>query len=169
MKLEVRIGSESRRLELRRAARGWECRLEGERSRSFGTVDAVEVAPGVFSLLVDGESFTLHVERVGDVYRVRSRGADLVAAVENPRRWAGPALQGALRAGRQEVSAPMPGKIVRVLVGEGQAVEAHQGLVVVEAMKMQNEIPSPKAGVIERVLVREGETVEHGQGLVVVA
>jgi pyruvate carboxylase subunit B len=63
----------------------------------------------------------------------------------------------------------MPGKIVRVLVGEGQAVEAHQGLVVVEAMKMQNEIPSPKAGVVERVLVREGDTVEHGQGLVVVA
>jgi len=54
-------------------------------------------------------------------------------------------------------------------VGEGQAVEAHQGLVVVEAMKMQNEIPSPKAGVVEQVLVREGDTVEHGQGLVVVA
>jgi biotin carboxyl carrier protein len=165
MKLEVKVGGEPRRLELRRAAGGWECRLEGDRRR----VDVVEVAPGVFSLLVEGESFTLHVERVEDAYRVHTRGADLVAAVENPRRWmrnSGGALG---RAGRQEVSAPMPGKVVRVLVGEGQPVESHQGLVVVEAMKMQNEIPSPKAGVVERVLVREGDTVEHGQGLVVVA
>ena len=165
MKLEVRIGGEPRRLELRQAENGWECRLEGDRRK----VDAVEVAPGVFSLLLEGESFTVHVERVEDAYRVHTRGADLVAAVENPRRWAGSSGGALGRTGRQEVSAPMPGKIVRVLVAASQAVEVGQGLVVVEAMKMQNEIPSPKAGVVEQVLVREGDTVEHGQGLVVVA
>lgn len=165
MRLEVRIGGEARAVELRRAGNSWECMLEG----TARAVDAVEVAPGVFSLLLDGQSLTVHVERVADAYRVHARGADVIAAVENPRRWTGRSGGALGRAGRQEVAAPMPGKIVRVLVGEGQAVEAQQGLVVVEAMKMQNEIPSPQAGVVEKVCVREGDTVEHGETLVVVA
>jgi len=165
MKLEVTVGGAARRVELRRSGNGWECRLDGEPR----AVDAVETAPGVFSLLLDGQSFTVHVERAGDAYRVHARGADLAAAVENPRRWAGRSGGAAGAAGRQQVSAPMPGKVVRVLVREGQPVEARQGLVVVEAMKMQNEIPSPKAGVVEKVLVREGDRVEHGAALAVVA
>ena len=62
----------------------------------------------------------------------------------------------------------MPGKIVKILVGEGDEVEQGQGLVVVEAMKMENEIKSPKAGVVKKVGVEEGETVESGALLVVV-
>jgi biotin carboxyl carrier protein len=63
----------------------------------------------------------------------------------------------------------MPGKIARVLVKPGDAVEAGQGLLVVEAMKMQNEIRSPKSGTVERVLVAEGQAVNAGEALCVVA
>ena len=70
--------------------------------------------------------------------------------------------------GVQEVKSSMPGKIVMVFVSEGDEVEQGQGLVVVEAMKMENEIKSPKAGVVKKVGVREGETVEAGALLVVV-
>ncbi len=165
MKFQVTIGGEQRSVELRAGRDGWQCRLDGQPR----AVDVVEAAPGVFSLLLDGRSFAVHVERVGESYRVHTRGTDLVAAVEDPRRWAG-RRGGALGlAGRQDITAPMPGKVVRMLVGEQDPVEAGQGLVVVEAMKMQNEIPSPKAGVIEKVLVKEGDRVEHGQTLVVVA
>jgi biotin carboxyl carrier protein len=59
----------------------------------------------------------------------------------------------------------MPGKIVRVLVRGGQKVEAGQGLIVVEAMKMQNEIRSPKTGTVERLLVKEGQPVNAGEVL----
>ncbi|HWQ03049.1 MAG TPA: biotin/lipoyl-containing protein, partial [Candidatus Nitrosotenuis sp.] len=77
---------------------------------------------------------------------------------------------GALEAeGRQEILAPMPGKVVRVLVKSGDAVEAGHGLLVVEAMKMQNEIKSPKSGKVERVLVSEGQNVNAGETLAVVA
>lgn len=62
----------------------------------------------------------------------------------------------------------MPGKIVRVLVKTGESVEAGQGLMVVEAMKMQNEIKSPKSGKIDRLLVREGQAVNSGENLAVV-
>jgi len=62
-----------------------------------------------------------------------------------------------------QILAPMPGKIIRVLVQAGEKVEAGQGLLVVEAMKMQNEIRSPKSGTVERLLVKEGQPVNAGE------
>ncbi len=164
MKFQVAIGERMQSVELGRGASGWECRIDGQPR----VVDVAEVAPGIFSLLLGGRSYTVGLERSGDAFRIHACGTDLVVEVQNPRRWARHA--GALgTAGRQEVTAPMPGKVVRVLVAQSQEVEEGQGTVVVEAMKMQNEIPSHRKGVVERVLVREGETVEHGQVLVVIA
>lgn len=165
MKFQVTLSGERQTIELRPGPEGWEWIIAGETK----PVDVVQVVPGVYSLLLDGQSFTLHVERQDNGYRLRARGTELVAAVDNPRRWKGHGGAALRRAGRQEIAAPMPGKVVRVLVKENQAVEAGQGLAVVEAMKMQNEIPSPKSGVVEKVLVHEGSTVEHGETLVVVA
>src|SRR5947209_17816953 len=71
-------------------------------------------------------------------------------------------------AGPKKVTAPMPGKVVRLLVSEGDTVEAGAGVVVIEAMKMQNELKSPKAGKVQRVAVAEGATVNPGDTLVVV-
>jgi biotin carboxyl carrier protein len=70
--------------------------------------------------------------------------------------------------GRQNVAAPMPGKVVRLLVAAGDAVEAGQGLIVVEAMKMQNEMKSPKAGVVVEIKITEGATVSAGEILIVI-
>jgi biotin carboxyl carrier protein len=74
----------------------------------------------------------------------------------------------AVAAGTQQVLAPMPGKVVKVLVKPGDEVKARQGLVVVEAMKMENELRSPKDGRVAEVLVTEGASVEAGRLLVVV-
>ena len=70
--------------------------------------------------------------------------------------------------GVQRITAPMPGRVVRVLVKVGDAVEIRQGLVVVEAMKMENELASPKAGTVKEVPVTEGQSVEAGRLLVVI-
>ncbi|MBC7929115.1 MAG: biotin/lipoyl-binding protein, partial [Rubrivivax sp.] len=70
--------------------------------------------------------------------------------------------------GRAQINAPMPGKVVRVLVEAGQAVEAGAGLVVVEAMKMQNELKSPKTGTVSEVRVEPGATVNAGDVLVII-
>ena len=84
------------------------------------------------------------------------------ARIIDPRVWRG-RQQGALEAeGRQKIVAPMPGKVIRLLVEAGDSVEAGQGLVVVEAMKMQNEIKSPKSGKVERLLAKEGQSVNAG-------
>jgi biotin carboxyl carrier protein len=67
--------------------------------------------------------------------------------------------------GRQQITAPMAGKVVRLLVKSGEKVEVGQGLLVVEAMKMQNEIRSTKSGTVERLLVQEGQTVNASETL----
>ena len=70
--------------------------------------------------------------------------------------------------GLAELHAPMPGKVVKILVEEGSTVKANQGIVVIEAMKMQNEMRSPKAGTVQKIPVEEGTTVEAGALLAVV-
>ena len=70
--------------------------------------------------------------------------------------------------GRQLVSVPMPGKIIAILVAEGDSVEKGQGLVIVEAMKMENEVRSPIAGEIKEIKVKPGDTVDGGAVLVIV-
>jgi biotin carboxyl carrier protein len=86
----------------------------------------------------------------------------------DPRAWRRGRGGGIELEGRQQLIAPMPGKIVRVLVAKGQQVEAGQGLLVIEAMKMQNELRSPKSGAVEKV-AREGQTVNAGEILAVVS
>jgi len=64
------------------------------------------------------------------------------------------------------VTAPMPGKILKILVKEGEQVKTGQGLLILEAMKMENEIPAPRDGIVKRILVKEGDTVNTGDPMI---
>ena len=139
--------------------------------------EALEIAPGTYSLLLGEKSFPAHVApelepsgsaSVGsNLYSVKVDGASYAIAINDPRSWT--RVRGAMaREGRQQITAPMPGKIVRILVQEGQRVEPGEGLVVVEAMKMQNEIKCPAGGTVGKVLIREGQAVTAGESLLVI-
>ncbi|MGD0404345.1 MAG: biotin/lipoyl-containing protein [Candidatus Acidiferrales bacterium] len=131
--------------------------------------DAVEVSSGVYSILTGGKSFEARVESRGHSdLRVTVAGQEFSVAIRNSRKWNRDRAAGAEAEGRQQVTAPMPGKIVLVLVKTGDAVDAGQGIVVVEAMKMQNEIRSPKSGTVERLLVVAGQTVNAGEVVAIV-
>jgi biotin carboxyl carrier protein len=130
--------------------------------------DAVEVATGTYTVLVEGRAFEVRVEPATNGLRVHAGTLEYVVQIHDPRAWKRRRSGGLEAEGRQEIAAPMPGKVVRVLVEQGARVEAGQGLFVVEAMKMQNEIRSPKKGTVERLLVNEGQTVNAGEPLAVV-
>ncbi|HLM55323.1 MAG TPA: biotin/lipoyl-containing protein [Pyrinomonadaceae bacterium] len=125
-----------------------------------------------------GEYLLLHGGRVYEcrVGASQSRGSlnvsvggrDYAVGVTDPKHLRGGAAAAGADSGRAQVTAPMPGKVVRVLVEQGQQVEAGQGLVVVEAMKMQNELKSPKAGAVAELRAAAGSTVNAGDVLVVV-
>lgn len=131
--------------------------------------DAIDLGGGAYSILLGGLAFEVQVVPEAHGLSVLCRGQQFHASVRDTRAWrrgdgGGPEAQG-----RQQVVAPMPGKVVRVLVAAGEVVEARQGLVVVEAMKMQNEIRAPKSGLVDRVFVREGQAVTSGEPLVSIA
>jgi len=125
-----------------------------------------EVERGVYSVLVEGRSFEVRAVSMPDGLHVHVGGRQFSVEVRDPRD-ASRLSRAATGSGRQNISTPMPGKVVRMLVGEGDAVEAGQGLVVVEAMKMQNEMKASRAGRVVEVRVRGGETVGAGDTLVV--
>lgn len=138
--------------------------LDGKRTEAL----AEEVSSGVYSILLEGQSYEVVVaKRPGDrpgfespfVVNVGLR--HYLVEIHDPRRW----RRGASRIeaeGPQEIVAPMPGKIVKVLVQENQEVRRDQGLLVIEAMKMQNELRAPRGGRVERIYVGEGLPVEAG-------
>ncbi len=130
-------------------------------------VELREVEPGVYHLIEGDRSVEVRVVRSADHYLVEVAGRSYSVELFDPRdRRNRPGAAGGH--GRRSVAAPMPGRVVRVLVCVGDAVEAGQGLLVVEAMKMQNEMKSPKAGRVISVGAGAGDTVGAGDVLVVV-
>jgi len=165
MKLEIALNGKARQVELAQIGERLRCTIDGTPLEA----NAVQIAPGIYSILVDGESLEVRVEADGGGLRVAAADQEWRAEIRDPRQWRQNRSGGSEAEGRQQVSAPMPGKIVRVLVRAGETVSAKQGLFVVEAMKMQNEIRSPKSGKVERLLVSEGQTVNAGEALAIIA
>ncbi len=162
MKFDVRIAGKTRAIELQRDADRWQISLNGKAIDA----DIVELAPNVFSILLNGESFEVRVAPGSDgKLTLQTRHNEFVAEIVDPRAWRGRRHGAAEVEGRQQIVAPMPGKVVRLLVKAGDKVEAGQGLLVVEAMKMQNEVRSPKTGTVERLLAKEGQPVNAGEVL----
>jgi biotin carboxyl carrier protein len=165
MKFEVRIEEKVRVVEIESEATG-ETRFRIDGRAVFA--DALEINADTYSILLEGHSFEIQLRCTREGLQAICGGQEFPVHVRDPRAWRG--TQGTLQAaeGKQQITAPMPGKVVRVLIAAGQTVEAGQGLVVVEAMKMQNEIRAPRAGTIERVFVKENDTVGAGQPLATV-
>jgi len=130
-------------------------------------VDYRETGRDFVSLLLDGRSYEAGLERRPNGFVVHFPADTLDIELREAAR--GGAAGARKPAGLARVVAPMPGKIVRVLVAAGQEVPAGQGLVVMEAMKMENELRSPRAGTVQQLAVREGQTVETGALLAVVS
>ncbi|MGH9520535.1 MAG: acetyl-CoA carboxylase biotin carboxyl carrier protein subunit, partial [Terriglobales bacterium] len=141
MKYQVEIAGQTRTVELTAINAGWHVQLDGKPL----ALDAVRIDGRTLSLLLDGRSYTFAWEREESStiwLGSPNRGRHFTATVADPRRWR--SLHGFEQTGRAQVKAPMAGKVVKLLVAAGAEVERGQGLVVLEAMKMQNEVRSPK-------------------------
>jgi biotin carboxyl carrier protein len=164
VKLEIELDGRTRTVEIGRAGARLECRIDGRAVAA----DATEVAPGIYSILIGNISLEARVEPGAGTLHVVVAGRRYSAEVRDPRRWRRDQKAALAAEGRQQVVAPMSGKIVGVLVKAGERVEAGQGILVIEAMKMQNEVRSPKAGTVERLLVSENQAVNAGETLAMI-
>lgn len=160
MTYEVEIAGQMRKLEVARRNGGWRVSAGGEEL----PVEIAQPNPATLSLLLDGRSYTFAWARGADgAIWISGAGRGAAAAVRDPRQAL--ARHHFEQSGRARLTAPMAGKVVRVMAEPGAAVESGQGLLVLEAMKMQNEVRSPKSGTLVSLAVVSGETVATGQVL----
>jgi biotin carboxyl carrier protein len=165
MKIDVTLQGRLHNVELTHSGERPQWKIDGREVEA----DALEISRGRYSIIVDGGSFEVQVEESSTGLRVVADGYEYSVAIENPRELKKNRAAAAEAQGRQNILAPMAGKIARTLVQVGDQVQAGQGLVIVEAMKMQNEVRSPKSGTVERLGVVEGQTINPGDVVAVVA
>ena len=170
MKITVEIDGETYLLDVSGNGSDVGYTLRGAHSAS-GSASIVQTMPGVFSVLLESRSFRVHlapaVAQNGSALEVWAGTTKHVISIADPRD-RGPKRSGSSDAGPVELRAQMPGKVVALLTKVGAEVHAGQGLIVVEAMKMQNEMKSPKNGVVVKTHVAEGATVAAGDPLITV-
>jgi biotin carboxyl carrier protein len=163
MTYDIAIDGKNYRLDLNRVGGRWTCRLDGREIE----VDAVLARPDVLSLRIGNQAYEVKCERVANDLHLWVGSMRFAAEVRDPR-----SLRARVRSadehGPKKLTAPMPGKVVRVLVAQGSEVEAGAGVVVVEAMKMQNEVKSPQKGTVQKIVVSEGAAVNAGDVLAIV-
>jgi biotin carboxyl carrier protein len=164
MVYHVTIDGKDYRLELERADAGWLCRLDGREIQ----VDAVLARRDVLSVLIAGKAYEIKRECTATDTHLWVGSVRYLAELRDPRSLRSRKGSAADDRGPKKLIAPMPGKVVRVLIGERQAVEAGQSILVIEAMKMQNELRSPKTGTVQKIVAAEGANVNAGDVLAIV-
>jgi biotin carboxyl carrier protein len=171
MTYDIIIDGRKYKLELQRADKNkneakhrWQCILNG---RDLA-IDAALAQPNVLSILVEGRAYEVKREWIGSDLHLCVGSERYAAALHDPRSFRSRRDTAGSQDGPRKLVAPMPGKVVRVLVSEGETVEGGQGLMVVEAMKMQNEIKSPKNGIVRKVAVSNGDAVNAGDVMAIV-
>ena len=169
MTFDIEINGRARAVSVERADAGRYRVIVDGRAH---VVDAVRIGNLGLSLLLDGNGASREIQispgsAPGEML-VRLDGRSVAAVVDGRRTRRASADGGTHARGEQSVVAPMPGRVVRLLVERGDDVAARQGVVVVEAMKMENELRSPKAGRVKEVAVTAGASVEAGRVLIVI-
>ncbi len=166
MQYEVEVDGRTLPVHIRRVDGHYLVTVDGRET----VVDAARVDGHTLSLLIGTASYEMAIapDRASGQLTVHVRGVPVLAALNNRRRW-GRKDDGATGSGPQKVVAPMPGKIARVLVAPGAAVVARQPLIVIEAMKMENELRASHGGTVAELHVQEGQSVDAGALLLVVA
>ncbi len=169
MKLNAEIEGEKLALEVRREGERVFAEVGGQRYE----LEARAVGEGEYLLIRDGRVYECRVGAASGESRHGELSVALGAneygvTLTDPKHLRGARAAAGHDAGRAQITSPMPGKVVRVLVSKGQEVDAGAGVVVVEAMKMQNELKSPKSGAVAEIRVEAGATVSAGEVLAVI-
>jgi biotin carboxyl carrier protein len=164
MTYEILIDGRPHKLELEHEGNHWSCRLDGEPIDA----DAVMTKHDVISIIIGGTHYEVKREQTATDTHYWVKNSRFAVDVRDPRSLSSRKSSAASGEGPQKLLAPMPGKVVRIIVLAGSAVEAGQGVLVVEAMKMQNELKSPKKGTVKQVMVAEGASVTAGEVLAIV-
>jgi biotin carboxyl carrier protein len=167
MKLQAEIEDQKHEVEIRRDGDIVYADVDG---RSY-ELEASQPEPNIYLLKIGGEIYDVFVspsKTMNQPLQVRVKGHELEIKLIDPKRLRGAGLGHDHGDGLAEIKTAMPGKVVRVLVESGAEVKKGDGVIIVEAMKMQNEMKSPKDGIVKEIRASEGATVNAGDILAIV-
>lgn len=163
MIFDVTVNGRDYRVELEQAATGnWDGHVNGEEV----AVNATTTSAGVLSILIGGESYEIVANLAQQ--QIAIQGVRYSVEVRDPRSWRTRRIRAGAQDGAKKITAPMPGKVVRVIANAGTDVEQGAGVIAIEAMKMQNELKAPKKGRVAKILVAEGAPVNAGDVLALI-
>ncbi len=160
MRFSAFISGKEHQLEIIRRAGGYECRIDGKSVE----IDVTRVSSDILSILYEGKSYEVR-RGVKDAVMIGDNSYQV--QLTDPRSWRS-RHRAAGGSGPQKLTATMPGKVVRVLASPGANVQAGQGVLVIEAMKMQNEVRAPREGTIASIQVKEGQAVNAGEVVAII-
>jgi biotin carboxyl carrier protein len=167
MKLKAQVGDEVHEVEIQQDGRRVFARVDGREYE----LDVSEPEPNVYLLKHEKKIHEIFVSprpTPDSTYMVASASGDIEVKIVDPKRLRGSGAAGGSTDGAAEIRTLMPGKVVRLISAVGDAVEKGDPVMVVEAMKMQNDLKAPKAGTIKEIRVAEGATVAAGDVLAVI-
>ena len=166
MKIDIEIDGHVRKVELERTETDgvWRATIDGDAV----ITEARLLRAGVLSLIVEGRSYRIVLEDAGEEPALHLGTQRIPYRAEDPRSLKSRRAHSVASDGPKALKASMPGRVVRLLVARGDEVKAHQAVLVIEAMKMQNELKSPKDGRIAEVRVAPGDTVAAGDVLAII-
>lgn len=165
--MTAEVGDEHFEIEIMRSGDSVTAKINGNEHE----LEVSEPERGIYLFKRNGKIYEARVgkpKRPGDPVEVKIGGQEMSVKIFDPRKLRGSGSNHDNADGLAAVKTAMPGKVVRLLAAAGDAVEKGQGVVVVEAMKMQNELKSPKDGVVKEIRVAEGQTVAAGDILAVI-
>jgi biotin carboxyl carrier protein len=163
MKLQAKVDDVTHEVEIRRDGRSVFARVDGREYE----LEASEPEPNIYLLKHEGRIYEFFVNP-GDTAIVSSSSGDVSVRLIDPKKLRSAGSAGDHADGAAEIKTAMPGKVVRVMAAIGDEVEKGDPVLVVEAMKMQNDLKAPKAGTVKEIRVSEGATVGAGDVLAVV-
>ena len=163
MIFDVTVNGRDYRVEIEQQEKStWSCRINGDEI----AIDSAKTASDVLSILIGGESYEVVANPAQ--HQIAIGGTRYSVEVRDPRSWRTRRGRSRGQEGPKKIVAPMPGKVVRLIAEAGAEVELGAGVIVIEAMKMQNELKSPKKGKVVKILAAEGDAVNAGDALAVI-
>jgi len=164
MTYEVTVEGRKYTVELARTDGQWTCKLDGRAV----PLDAVLARRDVVSMIIDGAAYEVKREQSATDLHIWVKSVRYQTEVRDPRSLRSRRAAAAGADGPQRLVAPMPGKVVRILARESDEIEAGKGVIIVEAMKMQNEVKAGRKGTVQKIFVTEGASVNAGDVLAIV-
>lgn len=167
MKLQAELNNKNQEIEIERDGEKVFARVDDRKYE----LEVSEVEPNVFLLKHENKIYEIFVAPQADKnapYHVKAKNQEFEIKLIDPKRLRGSNASGGQTDGLAEIKTAMPGKVVRVLAEQGTEIKSGEGVIIVEAMKMQNEMKSPKDGTVKEIRFKEGATVNTGDVLVII-